>query len=275
MIELEGAASARRALAAVMIVAAAAATMAAASRADGDPASDYLLARNVYYPYRSASPALSAVLERAVDRIYAHRDRVKVALIYSEDDLGAVPVLFGRPVEYARFLGVELGPWYVGPLLVVMPAGFGIYDGRRSTEPEERVLRSAPLAAGSPDELVRSAATALQRLADADALRSPDVTAPLVTAHPASASRGRPVTLRFDVFDDSGRSRALVRVYAGGSLLTTLTSPTAFKVGTRPVAVRWLVPAKLHTRQLRFCVIASDPAGNRSAPACAPFLRVG
>ena len=76
------------------------------------------------------------------------------------------------------------------------------------------MLRSAPLAAGSPDELARSATTALQRLADADALRSPDVTAPLVTAHPASASTGEAaVTLRFDVFDDSGRSRALVRVY--------------------------------------------------------------
>jgi hypothetical protein len=30
----------------------------------------------------------------------------------------------------------------------------------------------------------------------------------------------------------------------------------------------------LQSRRLRFCVVASDPAGNRSVPARAPFLRV-
>ena len=48
-----------------------------------------------------------------------------------------------------------------------------------------------------------------------------------------------------------------------------------FGIGTRNVAVHWLVPAKLRSRQLRFCVVATDPTGNRSKPACAPFLRVG
>ena len=189
-------------------------------------------------------------------------------------DLGAIPSLFGEPVEYAHFLGVELGLWYSGPLLVVMPAGFGVYDGGRSTAAEDQVLRSVPLSAGSPDDLARSATTALQRLAAAKALRSPDVKAPLVTAHPASARRGKRTTLRFDVFDDSGRSKALVRVYEADSLLATLPSPTAFKIGTRNVEVRWRVPSRLRSRRLRFCVVASDPAGNRSSPTCASFLRV-
>ena len=126
-----------------MIAAAAAATTAAASRADGDPASDYLLARNVYYPYRQPLRRVSAVLERAVDRIYARGDRVKVALIYSQDDLGAIQSLFGRPAEYARFLGVELGPWYVGPLLVV-DAG-RLRDLRRRTIDRAEERCSAPL----------------------------------------------------------------------------------------------------------------------------------
>ncbi len=155
-----------------------------------------------------------------------------------------------------------------------MPAGFGVYDGGRSTAAEDQVLRSVPLSAGSPDDLARSATTALQRLAAAKALRSPDVKAPLVTAHPASARRGKRTTLRFDVFDDSGRSKALVRVYEAGSLLATLPSPTAFKIGTRNVEVRWRVPSRLRSRRLRFCVVASDPAGNRSSPTCASFLRV-
>ena len=155
-----------------------------------------------------------------------------------------------------------------------MPTGFGIYDGGRSTAAEEKVLQSVPLSAASPDDLTRSATAAVGALAAAQALRSPDVTAPLVTAHPATAKRGRPAVLRFDVFDDSGRSQALVRVYENGSLLATLASPAGFKIGTRAATVRWPVPAKLRSRQLRFCVVASDPAGNRSAPACAPFLNV-
>ena len=71
-------------------------------------------------------------------------DRVKVALIYTAEDLGAIPSLFGQPGEYA-----QLGLWYVGPLLVVMPAGFGVYDGGRSTAAAEQVLRSVdPAGAG-------------------------------------------------------------------------------------------------------------------------------
>jgi len=247
---------------------------ATASLADGDPASDYLLAQNVYFGYESPSPDVSVALESAADDVYLHGDRVKVALIYDATDLGSLPSLFGHPADYAHFLGIELGLWYVGPLLVVMPAGFGIYDGGRSTAAEEQILQSIPVSAGSPDDLARSATTALQDLAAADALHSPDTRAPLVTAHPASAIRGKPAILRFDVFDDSGRSTALVRVYEDHSLLATLASPSAFKIGTRNVTVRWLVPATLRSRQLHFCVVASDPAGNRSTPACAPFLRV-
>jgi len=272
---LDGSASVRRALAAVAALMVALGPAAASSHADGDPASDQLVLQNVYFPYRSPSAAARAALERVANGVYARGDRVKVALIYAVEDLGAIPSLFGQPDEYARFLAVELGLWYVGPLLVVMPAGFGVYDGGRSTVAEEHVLHSVSISSGSPDDLTRSATIALQRLAAADALRSPDIRPPLVTAHPASATRGKPANLRFDVFDDSGRSRAVVRVYENDSLLATLASPPAFKIGTRTARVRWRVPATLRSRLLRFCIVASDPAGNRSRPACAPFLRVG
>jgi hypothetical protein len=264
----------RRALVAAVLAAVGAAVAAPGSRADGDPASDYLLAQNVFFPYRAPSPAVSSALERVADDVYLRGDRVKVALIYDPDDLGSIPSLFGDASGYARFLGAELGLWYVGPLLVVMPAGFGVYDGGRSTAVEERVLQSIPVSAGSPDDLVRSATAALEDLAAADALSSPDVRAPLVTAHPATATRSQPATLRFDLFDDSGRSTAVVRVYEGGSLVSTLASPAGFAIGTRAASVRWPVPARLRSRRMRFCVVASDPAGNRSAPACAPFLRI-
>lgn len=263
-----------RTLAVTLLVALGTAVSAAASLADGDPASDYLLTQNVSFPYQSPSSAVSAELGRAVDDVYLHGNRVKVALIYTADDLGSIPSLFGNATDYARFLGIELGLWYIGPLLVVMPTGFGVYEGGHSTAAAAQVLQSVPVSAQTPDDLARSATTALDALAAAHALSLPDIRAPLVTAHPASAVRGKPAVLRFDVFDDSGRSTALVRVYEEGSLLATLASPAAFKIGTRAVRMRWQVPATLRSRQLRFCVVASDPTGNRSAPACAPFLNV-
>ncbi|HEY5099057.1 MAG TPA: hypothetical protein VII54_03275 [Gaiellaceae bacterium] len=274
MIRPVTATSARRALVAVAAVAAAGALAAPAAHADGDPASDSLLLQNVYFPNRAPSQAVAAALEQAIDAVYAHAGRVKVALVYSIDDLGAIPSLFGKPEDYAHFLGIELSLWYVGPLLVVMPSGFGVYDGGRSTAAEEQVLRGVPLAASTPDDLTRTATVAIQRLTAANALSSPDIRAPLVTAYPATAIRGRTAILHFAVFDDSGYSKAVVHVDEGGSPLATLSTPMAFKIGTRAVAVHWPVPKKLHSRQLRFCVVASDPAGNRSKPMCAPFLRV-
>jgi hypothetical protein len=256
------------------LAAVAACLTAPVARADGDPASDVLLLQNVFFPYNSPSRAAEAALQGAVADVYAHGDRVKVALIDDPTDLGSIGSLFGKPEDYAHFLSIELGLWYVGPLLVAMPAGFGIWDGGRSTAAEETVLASLRVNAASPDDLANSATVAVQRLAAAGALGSPDIRAPLVTADPASAQRGKEATIRFEVFDDSGRSKAVVRVYDNRLLLATVASPMRFAIGTRKAAVSWLVPRKLVSPQLRFCVVAVDPAGNRSAPTCAPFLRV-
>jgi hypothetical protein len=268
------AARALGALAALAAAVLAAAVCVPAARADGDPASDYLLVQNVYFPVQGPSGSAESTLDQAADAVYAHGDRVKVALIYDVQDLGAIPSLWDKPVQYAQYLGIELSYWYVGPLLVVMPNGYGIYDGGRSTAAEQQVLQDLPLSAGNASALTMSAASAVDRLESAGALRSRDVRAPLVTAYPASAKRGHVATLHFDLFDDSGRTEAVVRVYENGAPVATLTTPMAFAVGTRHASVRWQVPAKLRSRSLRFCVVAEDPSGNRAAPACAPFLRV-
>jgi len=255
-------------------VAAAAALAASVSRADGDPASDTLLEQSVFFPYDAPSQSAQIALQQAVDRVYGHGNRIKVAVINDPTDLGSIPSLFGHPADYAHLLGVELGLWYLGPVLVVMPAGFGIYDGGRSTAAEDGILRSLRVDASSPDGLTQSATTAVQHLTTASALDSTDIRAPLVTAYPASARRGRPATLRFDVFDDSGRSSAVVHVYESGALFATLVTQMQFQISTRHASVTWHVPKQLRSRRLRFCVVASDPSGNRSAPTCAPFLRV-
>ena len=259
---------------ALAVVAAVATLSTPVPRGDGDPASDVLLGQSVSFPYSAPSQGAETALQKVVDDVYAKGDRIKVALIFGQTDLGAIPSLFGHPGDYAHFLGIELGLWYVGPLLVAMPAGFGIYDGGRSTAAEDAILRSLHVDASTPDSLTRSATTAVQRLASASALDSADVRAPLVTAYPASARRGRTATLRFDLFDDSGRSSAVVRVYESGAIVATLRSQMLFDLGTRHADVTWQVPKRLRSRALRFCVVASDPSGNRSPSTCAPFLRV-
>ena len=120
-----------------------------------------------------------------------------------------------------------------------MPSGFGIYDLRRPTTAEQQVLHSVPFAAGSPNDLARSATAAV---AGPYGRQRPELArhkAPLVTAHPASATRGKPATLHFDLFDDSGHTSALVRIYEQRTLVATLNSPDGFKIGTRNVSVRW------------------------------------
>jgi hypothetical protein len=98
----------------------------AAARADGDPASDVLLVDNVFLPYSSpVAPSLASLLTRTVRSAHAAGFPIKVALIGTPQDLGAVPRLFGTPQRYAQFLDLEISYNSQAKLLVVMPQGFG------------------------------------------------------------------------------------------------------------------------------------------------------
>ena len=97
--------------------------------ADGDPASDVLLAQNVFYPYNPpVTPGLQRSLNGQTAAAAKAHFHLKVAVIDSPYDLGVVPEMLGHPQTYARFLDQELalilGPH--PPLLVVMPNGYGV-----------------------------------------------------------------------------------------------------------------------------------------------------
>jgi hypothetical protein len=97
------------------------------SWADGDPASDVLLAQDVFYPYEpKLPPALESALEKTL-RVAASEAglHLKVAIIARPQELGLVPKLFGHPQAYAQFLDSEISFNQPQQLLVVMPAGFG------------------------------------------------------------------------------------------------------------------------------------------------------
>src|SRR5439155_21718813 len=83
----------------------------AVARADGDPASDVLLFSNVFISYSAQSKEKAVSLRAEVAAVYAHNDRIKVAVVATADDLGSV--LFNKPDDYAHFLGQELPRYYV------------------------------------------------------------------------------------------------------------------------------------------------------------------
>jgi hypothetical protein len=159
----------RRALLILAVLAACAA--AGNARADGDPASDYLLGIQVFIPYDLKLPAakqneLTSLVHAANSSGYA----IRVALIGSAYDLGAVTSLWQKPRPYARFLGAELQFVYKQRLLVVMPNGFGFNWPRHPSTKEYRVLSTVPIGAGAAG-MLDSTEQAVRKLAAASGVK--------------------------------------------------------------------------------------------------------
>ena len=94
------------------------------ARADADPASDVLYTDDVFLPFSTiVSPGLAGQLADATRAASDAGKPVRVALIAAPADLGGIPSLFGKPTDYARFLGLELQFVYTGRVLIVMPQG--------------------------------------------------------------------------------------------------------------------------------------------------------
>lgn len=148
---------------AIVIVALLAASVA---RADGDPASDYLLGQSTFVPPDDGVPrAYAAQLAATVAEAKARGYTIRVALIGTKYDMGSVVVLYNQPERYARFLGQELNFVYKSRLLVVMPNGLGVSRGGKASPQEQAVVgRIAP--PGKNGAALASAATrAVVRLA--------------------------------------------------------------------------------------------------------------
>lgn len=263
----------RRTLIVALAFAAVAGLTTSAARADGDPASDVLYFQDVFLPYAKPSAGAAKQLESTVAAANRAGFRIKVAVIQSEQDLGSVPSLFNRQDLYARFLGMELRLFYTQRLLVVMPAGFGVYDNGKPVDAEKTALAGIQIASGSTDDLTNAAASAVAKLRQAIGTGSrKDSVAPTVKALASTGAKGKKATLRYTVYDASGRSREIVRVYGPAYLLfATITTRFQKAKPKRSAAVVWKVPADLSTTRLQFCVLAQDPSGNQSRTSCAPL----
>jgi len=138
----------------------------AVARANGDPASDFLLTQNLFLPFttkidQGPVTQLNGLLKDAAAKKY----RIRVAVILSPSDLGTAFSLFGKPQKYAEFLGLELSFVYRDRLVVVMPSGYG-YAVKGDPDPAAaQLLKKLPPPGRDATKEVQAATVAVQRLA--------------------------------------------------------------------------------------------------------------
>jgi hypothetical protein len=141
---------------------------AAGAKADGDPASDWLIEQSTYL-----SPADGHVASADANQLIqllaeaqAKGLSLKVAVIATPYDLGSVPVLFNEPQTYAKFLAEEDYYYWHNELIVVMPKGYGIYKSGGLSAIDLKVMKNlhfTPTTSGSA--MVLDAERAVRALA--------------------------------------------------------------------------------------------------------------
>ena len=141
----------------------------AAAPANGDPASDFLLSQDVFFPFeRKLSAPVKQDLVAAIERANEAGYPTKVAIINSRSDLGLVPGMFGKPQDYAEFLGSEIRFQFLGHLVVAMPQGLGLsYQGGKP-DPQRSTVAKIPVPDGA-DGTGTASIRAIDRLAAAGA----------------------------------------------------------------------------------------------------------
>jgi hypothetical protein len=179
------------ALVVVVLAAAIALQPAAPARADGDPCSDYLLVGSLCVPNnpRPSQPQIDRT-QKTIDAAKQAGYEIRVAVIGSPTDLGSVPVFFGRPAPYAKFLDAELQSAWKGKLLVVMAAGYGVREHTKPYLAGVKALQGLPPPAnGTPDALMAAATVAVRKLAASEGVKVPVI--PLAkTATPPTTGSG-------------------------------------------------------------------------------------
>jgi hypothetical protein len=154
------------AVAALALVAALVAPWAA--RADGDPASDTLLIQPLYTPVsQKISPDVLKTLNATIASANTAGFKVRVALILDRTDLGAVPQLFGHPLQYVHLLAGELYFGWKGGIVAVQPSGIGVRN-MKPLAPAQALVNGIKVAKpATADSLAIAATTAVRKLAAA------------------------------------------------------------------------------------------------------------
>ena len=179
----------RSAIAAFLSVLLIGAVVAPLAQADGDPGSDVLVYQDLFV---GSTAGLSIPQQAQLGDLLKAAERskfpIRVAIIGSPADLGAVTALWRKPQAYARFLGLELAQGYKQRLLVVMPNGLGFNWPGHSSGQAYQTLAGIRIENGA-DGLASAAAAGVRKLAAADGVKL----APATTSSqsgPAPSSSG-------------------------------------------------------------------------------------
>jgi hypothetical protein len=140
-----------------------------AALADGDPASDVLISSTVYTPVaqKISAPVLQQ-LQSTIVQATKGGFEVRVALILDRTDLGAVPQLFGHPVQYVKLLSAELYYAWKGPLIAVQPSGIGVQNIKPLAPAQEVADTIAITNPSTADGLAQAATATIRKLAVRD-----------------------------------------------------------------------------------------------------------
>ena len=134
------------------------------------------------------------------------------------------------------------------------------------------MLGSLPQPSGDVNGLVDSAAKAVKALLDGGALASKDILAPQAAVLPGTGKRGSTIGIQYYLVDDSKRASGTLEMRsAKGKPIGTIRLSLATRA-LKPVTVRWTIPKNLTGKSFDVCLTGVDAAGNRSRPACSPFI---
>lgn len=214
------------------------------ARADGDPASDVLLTAPAFVP---ADAEVSSAEQARLTALLTGAQRadfpVRVAIVPNAYDLGSVAELWAKPRAYAEFLGVELSLVYKGPLLVVMPDGFGVHWAGHRTDAAYRALAQVRIGSTGND-LAAAAYAATGALAASAGVR---VASPATTL--ASASHAAPSS-------HTGSTSTVAIIVGGVAAMVAIIAAGVWLTGRR--------------RRQAGTIAAGLPPSSQPAPASAP-----
>jgi hypothetical protein len=142
--------------------------MPAVARANGDPASDYLLIQSIFLPFNAkVDSGVTERLSKVITEAGKADFRIKVAVIGTRYDLGTAFSLYNKAQRYAEFLGLELSFQYRDRLLVVMPNGYGFSLNGKPDAAGIKVVKRLPPPGTDATKQVEGATSAIRRLAAA------------------------------------------------------------------------------------------------------------
>jgi cytochrome oxidase Cu insertion factor (SCO1/SenC/PrrC family)/thiol-disulfide isomerase/thioredoxin len=211
---------------------------AASALADGDPGSDVLVNQDLFVGSDAGlSIGQQAKFEGLLQAAAKAGFPIRVAIISSPTDLGAISELWRSPQSYVRYLGIELSLSYKQRLLVVMPNGFGINWPGHQAAPAYAQLAKVRIAPGGTG-LLNAAQAGVQTLAAAAHVKLSATAGSPATGSAPAASPGALNSGAAGAGGGSGSSALWIVLIVVVLVTIVLATVWARRRGARPLRLK-------------------------------------